>query len=74
MCGPTRFRGFLVMFRFPNWNTRATITLKGSEFRILIQLDAKREFVSNQKQNGFRNQTRLMKKFNQDWACGFQDT
>lgn len=47
MCGPTRFRGFLVMFRFPNWNTRATVILKGSEFRTLIQLDATLKIVKN---------------------------
>lgn len=38
ICRPTRFRGFVVMFRFPNRNTRATVILKGSEFRTLIWL------------------------------------
>ena len=38
ICKPTRFRGFFVRFRFPKRNTRATVAIKGSEFRTAILL------------------------------------
>lgn len=35
ICGPTTLRGFFVMFRFQNQNTRGLATYKGSEFRTI---------------------------------------
>jgi hypothetical protein len=68
ICNPTRFRGFFVMFRFPNRNTRRNAISKGSEFRTPISLAFSEFFLDFRGDNNFFHQMNFLLKEKEEYT------
>ncbi len=68
ICNPTRFRGFFVMFRFPNRNSRRNAISKGSEFRTPISLAFSEFFSDFRGDDNFFHQMNFLLKETEEYT------